>query len=90
MKHRTIVQNRLIKLTASFIAHLLLPFILFKLAANYILFGIAILTPVPWNDEEEQLLRKALWRGQRPRQLRFTLWRRESEIVAKAKELELL
>lgn len=69
---------------------LLLPLRLIGLAINHILLGIAILTPAPWTAEEEAILKKALWRGQTPRQLSFVLWRRESEISAKAKELGLL
>ena len=89
MHHPNQATNGLIKLIVAFTICLILPIILVRLVINYILFGIAVKTPAPWNAEEEDILRKAIWHGQKPRELRFVLWRRESDIIAKAKQLKL-
>ena len=82
-------------LLVRFIIILFFPYIFLKvilrLASNYSLLGIALLTPADWNEEEEEeMLRKAIWRGQRPEHLIFTFWRRARDIEAKARELGLL
>lgn len=61
-----------------------------KLAVRHIMLAIALLTPVDWDEEEEALLRKAIWYGYRPDQLVFTFWRPAKNIEAKAKEMGLL
>jgi hypothetical protein len=66
------------------------PVVLVSLSVKYVMLGIALLTPVDWNEEEEALLRKAIWHGYRPHQLIFAFWRRSKDIEAKAKELGLL
>ena len=61
-----------------------------RLAVNYVLLGIAILTPADWTEEEEAMLRKAIRSGSRPHEVTFTFWQRGKDIETKAKELELL
>lgn len=61
-----------------------------RLAVNYVLLGIAILTPADWTEEEEAMLRKAIRSGSHPHELIFTFWQRGKDIETKAKELELL
>ena len=61
-----------------------------RLAVNYVLLGIAILTPANWTEEEEAMLRKAIRSGSRPHEVIFTFWQRGKDIETKAKELELL
>lgn len=60
------------------------------MAINLTKLGIALLTAADWTEEEETLLRRAIWYGYRPEELVFTFWRRSQEINAKAKELGLL
>jgi len=90
MRDKNATTNGLIKFLVTSTICLILPIILVRLAINYILYGIALLTPAPWVAEEDAILRKAIWRGQTPRELRFVLWRRENEIMARARKLNLL
>ncbi|MCH1569099.1 MAG: hypothetical protein L7U47_06775 [Alphaproteobacteria bacterium] len=67
-----------------------LPLIIILLVAKYLKYGIALLTPADWSEEEETFLRKAYWKGQREEDLKFILWRRPRDIYAKAQELGLV
>jgi hypothetical protein len=87
---RSQARNGPAKLIVPLIICLILPIIIIKMAVNYMALGIAILTPAPWNEDEERILREAIWHGQKPRDLRFILWRSESDIIAKARQLNLL
>lgn len=94
MRHRPLRDRSRESLLVKTIIVLAFPFVLAKvlskLAWNYLKYGIALLTPVEWNEEEEALLRAAIARGYSPRQLRFTFWRHQEDIAAKAEEMGLL
>ena len=79
------MRTTLIALLSVIIAPLAVISLLFK----YILYGIPLLTPVDWNDEEEMILRRARYHGIPPENLIFVLWRRSDEIRAKMRELNL-
>lgn len=79
------MRHALIALLSVIIAPLAIISVLFK----YILYGIALLTPVDWNDEEEMILRRARYHGISPENLQFVLWRRPDEIRKKMRELNL-
>ena len=61
-----------------------------KLALRYLVYLVALVTPVEWNEEEEAMLRDAIARGYHPRKLKFTFWRPEKNIAAKAEEMGLI
>lgn len=94
MRRRRLRHQRPKQFERALLVVMLFPYVLvkvtLKLAFNYSLLAIALMTPVDWNEEEEDLLRKALWHGYRPDQLVFTFWRRAKDIEAKAKEIGLL
>ncbi|MCH1569379.1 MAG: hypothetical protein L7U47_08200 [Alphaproteobacteria bacterium] len=94
MRHPHQPERALTKLLRSAIMVLFFPYICVKvfgrLAVNYVLLGIAILTPADWTEEEEAMLRKSIRSGSHPHELIFTFWQRGKDIETKAKELELL
>lgn len=65
------------------------PLAMISVSFKYILYGIALLTPADWNQEEETILRRACYRGIPPELLRFVLWRRPDDIRRKMRELNL-
>lgn len=79
------MRTALIVLLSVIIAPLAVISVLFK----YILYGIALLTPVDWDKEEEMILRRVRNHGIPPENLKFVLWRRPNEIRAKMHELNL-
>ena len=76
MRHPHQPERALTKLLRSAIMVLFFPYICVKvfgrLAVNYVLLGIAILTPADWTEEEEAMLRKAIRSGSHPHELIFT------------------
>ena len=94
MQHRPLPDRSCENLLVKTIIALAFPFVLAKvlskLAWNYLKYGIALLTPVEWNEAEEALLCDAIAHGYSPRQLRFTFWWREKDIAAKAEQMGLL
>lgn len=72
------------------VAVIITPLAIISLLFKYILYGIALLTPVDWNEEEEMILHRANYRGIPPEHLKFVLWRRPDEIRARMRDLDLL